>query len=75
VVVAINRFETDHDEEIDYVIRRARSRGAHDAVVSEVHPKGGAGGEAFARALIDAAQLPSRFQFLYPLDLSTARAR
>lgn len=69
-VVAINRFDTDHDEEYDIIRERAIKAGAVDAVLSEVWARGGAGGEELARTVLRAAEKPSEFRFLYPLDFS-----
>ncbi len=70
VVVAVNRFPTDDDAEIELIRERALAAGATAAVISEVHARGGAGGEDFARALVHAADEPSDFQHLYPLEAS-----
>jgi formate--tetrahydrofolate ligase len=69
VVVAINKFETDTDKEMDLIGRMAKTAGAEGAYVSEVWAKGGAGGEALAKAVIKAAEKPSKFRFLYPLEV------
>jgi formate--tetrahydrofolate ligase len=68
VVVAINNFTADAQEEIDAVRERAKAAGAEDAVVSEVWLKGGEGGTELAEAVVKAAEKPSEFKFLYPLD-------
>lgn len=68
VVVAINRFTTDTDKEIEVVRKMALAAGADDAVVSEVWAKGGDGGLDLARAVVKAADKPSHFKFLYSLD-------
>ncbi len=68
VVVAINHFDTDTQEEIEVIRERAITAGAEDAVVSNVWLKGGAGGEELAEAVVKAAEKPSNFNFLYPLD-------
>ncbi|MBU4460971.1 MAG: formate--tetrahydrofolate ligase [Verrucomicrobia bacterium] len=65
-VVAVNRFPGDTAEELDHVCRRAREAGAFDAVVSEVHARGGAGGGTLARAVVRACDTPARFRFRYP---------
>jgi formyltetrahydrofolate synthetase len=67
-VVAINRFTTDTDKEVEAVRKKALAAGADDAVVSEVWAKGGEGGMDLARAVVKAANKPSHFKFLYPLD-------
>ena len=47
-VVAINRFPTDTDKEIDFIIEKCRSLGVN-VVLSTVFTDGGKGGEALAR--------------------------
>ncbi len=47
-VVAINRFPTDTDREIDFIIEKCRSLGVN-VVLSTVFAEGGKGGEALAR--------------------------
>ncbi|MFH1228630.1 MAG: formate--tetrahydrofolate ligase [Planctomycetota bacterium] len=68
VVVAINRFTQDTDREIELVCRIAKSAGAEDAVTSEIWGLGGRGGVELARAVVKAAEKPSKFRFLYELD-------
>ncbi|MFA5857670.1 MAG: formate--tetrahydrofolate ligase [Elusimicrobiota bacterium] len=69
VVVAVNRFYTDTDKEVEYIRKRAIDAGAEDAVMSEVWEKGGDGGCALAEAVVKAAEKKSKFEFLYPLDM------
>jgi len=68
VVVAVNNFDSDTKEEIEAIRQRAKAAGAEDAVVSRVWLKGGEGGTELAEAVVKAAEKPSKFQFLYPLD-------
>ncbi len=68
VVVAINRFASDHDHEIELVAKQALAFGASAAVPSEVHARGGEGGKALAEAVVAAANQPKAFSFLYPLE-------
>lgn len=70
VVVAINRFDSDTDREIEAVREIALAAGAEDAIESRVWAEGGAGGEALAEAVAKAADKPNDFHFLYPLDMS-----
>ncbi len=70
VVVAINHFEPDSDEEINVIKERAIAAGAEDAVVSKVWLKGGDGGKELAEAVVKAAEKPTEFKFLYPLEWS-----
>jgi formate--tetrahydrofolate ligase len=51
VVVALNRFTSDTDEELKTVLDAAEGWGAR-AALSEVWAKGGAGGEAVARQIL-----------------------
>jgi len=69
VVVAINRFSCDTDKEIEFVRKQAIKFGAQDCQVSEVWLKGSKGGLDLGKAVIKAATMPKRFDFLYPLDL------
>jgi formate--tetrahydrofolate ligase len=67
-VVAINHFESDTEAEVSVVRERALVAGAEDAVTSKVWLKGGEGGTELAEAVAKAAEKPSEFKFLYPLD-------
>ncbi|MBI2939188.1 MAG: formate--tetrahydrofolate ligase [Chloroflexi bacterium] len=69
-VVAINRFATDTDREIELVRQRALEAGAEGAYLCEGWAKGGAGATELARAVAAAAEKPSQFRFLYPLEAS-----
>lgn len=68
VVVAINKFTTDTEREIELIREMAKAAGAEDAVPSDVWANGGAGGAELAQAVIKAADKPSIFKFLYELD-------
>jgi len=70
VVVAINRFITDTDAEIELIRSRAKETGAEDAIVSEVWKKGGEGAAALAEAVVKACEKPTNFRFLYSDDMS-----
>ena len=65
VVVAINAFGTDSQAEWDLVRDAAREAGAFDAVVTTHHAEGGAGAEALAAAVAQAAEQPKEPHFLY----------
>jgi formate--tetrahydrofolate ligase len=67
-VVAINRFPDDPDEEIDAVKRLALEGGAMAAEVNEAFERGGEGAAALAEAVVEAADAPSQFKPLYPLE-------
>ncbi len=68
VVVAINRFDSDSEAEIEVIRDAAINAGAEEAVVSEVWARGGEGGTELARAVMKAADKPKQFRFLYELD-------
>ena len=69
-MVAVNRFHTDTDAEIDLVKLLANEAGAHATVMSNHWEDGGDGAKELAEAIVSAAEQPSEFQFLYDLDLS-----
>jgi formate--tetrahydrofolate ligase len=67
-VVALNRFATDTEEEIDAVRQRCLELGIEFAVSSH-HADGGAGAEDLARAVIKAASVePTPYKPVYELD-------
>ena len=68
VVVAINRFITDSDAELDFIKAYCEKNGA-DFSLAEVFGKGGEGGMALAEKACEACEKPSAFQPLYPIDL------
>ena len=68
VVVAVNSFANDTEAEVKLVRKAALEAGAMDAVVSRHWMEGGKGAIALAEAVVKAAEKPSNFRFLYPLD-------
>jgi methylenetetrahydrofolate dehydrogenase (NADP+) / methenyltetrahydrofolate cyclohydrolase / formyltetrahydrofolate synthetase len=69
VVVAVNSFKDDTQAEVDLVRKAALEAGAMDAVESRHWMEGGAGAVALAEAVVKAAEMPSNFKQLYPLNL------
>ena len=67
-VVAVNRFPTDTDEEIDVVRRLALDYGAHAAEVNDAFERGGEGAAELAEAVVDATREPASFDYIYPID-------
>jgi formyltetrahydrofolate synthetase len=67
-VVAVNRFPGDTDEEVETLRRLALDHGAHAAELNEAFERGGEGAAALAEAVVDAAESPSEFDFVYPLE-------
>ena len=67
-VVAVNRFPTDTDAEIDHIIDRCRALGVN-VVLSTVWADGGRGGEALAREVVRLCEEEKGdFTFSYPLE-------
>ncbi|MFH0948312.1 MAG: formate--tetrahydrofolate ligase [Elusimicrobiota bacterium] len=71
VVVAINKFSTDTDKEIEFVRLKSLEAGADDVALSTVWENGGDGGRELAEAVVNACEKKSsnEFRFLYPLDM------
>ena len=66
-VVAVNRFPTDTDAEIDFIIKKCRELGVN-TVLSTVWAEGGKGGEALAHEVVRLCeQDSSAFSYSYPL--------
>lgn len=68
VVVAINVFPTDTENEIEFLKEKALAAGASAAHVSTLFADGGKGGEDLAHALVAACEEPSEFKLLYEDD-------
>ncbi len=67
-VVAINRFPTDTDNEIDFIIAKCKELGVN-TVLSTVWAEGGKGGEALAREVVRLCEEEQGdFTFSYELD-------
>ncbi len=69
-VVAVNRFPTDTDGEVELLKKLAIEAGAEQAVMSNHWAEGGQGATELAEAVVAACEKPSNFQFLYPLEWS-----
>ena len=61
VVVAINRFPQDTQEELDFIAAYCREQGAEFAL-SEVFAKGAEGGVELAKKVVEAVEKPSSFR-------------
>ena len=69
-VVAINKFPTDTEAELDYILGKCKELGV-EAVLSEVWAKGGEGGEELAKAVVDACEnQESNFKPIYDVNSS-----
>jgi formate--tetrahydrofolate ligase len=68
-VVAVNRFPTDTDAEIDFIIAKCRELGVN-TVLSTVWAEGGRGGEDLAREVVRLCEEEQGdFTFSYDLDM------
>lgn len=70
VVVAINRFAADTQEELQWLKAKALAEGAFDCQISEAFTQGEAGALELASSVVRATQISSHFQLLYPDELS-----
>ncbi len=70
VVVAVNKFATDTPAELEMVRRAALEAGAEEAAICTHWADGGEGALRLAEAVVKAAEKPSHFDFLYPLEAS-----
>ena len=71
-VVAVNRFPTDTDAEIDCIIQECRALGVN-TVLSNVWAEGGKGGEELAREVVRLCEEEQGdFTFAYDNDMSIA---
>lgn len=68
VVVAINKFVTDTDAEIDVLREEAIAAGAEDAILSDHWAQGGIGAVELAKGVIAASEKPKELKFTYGLD-------
>ncbi len=67
-VVAVNRFPTDTEAELNFVIERCKEAGA-EVALSEVWAKGGEGGVELAQKVIETIESkPSNFKVLYDIN-------
>ena len=69
-VVAVNRFPTDTDAEIDFIIEKCRELGVN-TVLSTVWADGGRGGKALAREVVRLCEEEKgSFTFAYDADMT-----
>src|SRR5438132_8375425 len=67
-VVAVNRFPSDTQAELDAVRQLALESGAYAAELNDGFERGGAGATGLAEAVVAAAEQSSSFEHTYPLD-------
>ncbi|KAK5698861.1 tetrahydrofolate synthase [Elasticomyces elasticus] len=77
VVVAINRFETDTEAELEVVREEAIKAGAADAIAANHWAEGGKGAVELAKGVIAVAERakPEEFKLLYGLEDTSVQER
>ena len=68
VVVAINKFDTDTNAEVEVIREEALAAGAEAAIPANHWAEGGAGAVDLAKAVIAASSKPKDFSLLYDLE-------
>ena len=68
-VVAVNRFPTDTDAEINLIIEKCKALGVN-VVLSNVWAEGGNGGVELAQEVVRLCEQENDFSFCYDLDMS-----
>jgi len=68
VVICINRFLDDRDDELREIRHACRDLGA-SAEIADYREAGGKGGLELAQRVVDACDTPFRFQLLYDLEM------
>ncbi len=66
-VVAVNKFPTDTDAEVELVIKKCRELGVN-VVLSDVWAKGGEGGVELAEEVVKLCEKPNDFTYSYELE-------
>jgi len=66
-VVAVNRFPSDTDAEVELLIEKCKALGVN-VVLSDVWAKGGEGGMALAEEVVRLCEEPNDFSFSYNLE-------
>jgi len=68
VIISINRFAGDTDDEL-CDIKKACEENGMEAVVTDYRESGGAGGAELAEKLVDICKKPGKIKFLYDTEL------
>ena len=68
-VVAINKFPTDTEKEVEFIIDACKKLGVN-VVLSDVWANGGKGGEDLAKEVVRLTEQPNEFTFAYDDNLS-----
>lgn len=68
VIISINRFADDRDEDLEAIRKACRERGA-EAAITDFRESGGAGGLELAEKVCELCASPSELRYLYDLDM------
>ncbi len=68
VVVAVNKFPTDTDNEVNLIIEKCKELGVN-VVLSDVWAKGGDGGTELAEEVVKLCEEGNNFSYSYELDM------
>ncbi len=71
-VVAVNRFPTDTDAEVNLIIEKCKELGVN-VILSNVWAEGGKGGEELAKEVVNLCEQPNDFTFSYELECSVEK--
>lgn len=66
-VIALNRFNNDTEEEINYLLNWANENN-HPIALSEVFAKGGQGGIELATKVLNEVEKENKFEYIYDLN-------
>ena len=66
-VIALNRFNNDTEEEINYLLNWANENN-HTIALSEVFAKGGQGGIELATKVLNEVEKENKFEYIYDLN-------
>lgn len=69
VVVAINKFPTDTDKELEFIRKKCGEYNVNVAL-SDVWANGGAGGEELAKEIVKLCEKESNLEYVYDLELT-----
>ena len=72
VVVALNRFATDTQKELDLLTKEVEALGATIAF-TDVFLKGGEGGKELAQKVVEACEIESKLEYSYDLNMPVTK--
>ena len=67
VIVAVNRYNTDLDKELEFVTEKLKEKGIPSSI-SEGWAKGGDGAKDLAEKIVNLCKMPNNFKYTYDLN-------